>query len=92
MMVGAPLLVSLPLGLLVIVLSIWLRKRRVRTWLLLLPSFVLMLTGIVFFYVGIAFIRGFEGASYSFIGLFLMIFSAVGIMVSRIQVKPASRQ
>ncbi|MEW4283508.1 YesK family protein [Priestia koreensis] len=92
MMVAAPLLASLLLGLIVIVLSIWLRKRRVRTWLLLLPSFVLMLTGIVFFYVSIAFIRGFEGASYGFIGLFLIIFSAAGIMVSRTQVKPASRQ
>jgi len=51
-----------------------------------------MLTGIVFFYVSIAFIRGFEGASYGFIGLFFITFSAAGIMVSRTPIKPASRQ
>ncbi|WP_374149031.1 hypothetical protein [Priestia megaterium] len=50
------------------------------------PSILTVITAAVLFYIGYGEVRGFEGAGYLFLSMFLLLFAVVSYMVAK---KPA---
>ncbi|MFE3892125.1 YesK family protein [Priestia sp. YIM B13446] len=80
MMIGGPLLIALLPGILVT----WLfRKIKWNKVIRMLPSMLTVMAAAVLFYIGYVEIRGFEGAGYLFLSVFLLLFALVSYIVAK---------
>ena len=64
MMLFGPFLIALIPGICILLLTWWLSKKDIPLGLRLLPGLITIAVSIVLFYIGLEYIRGFEGAAY----------------------------
>ncbi|GGF34106.1 hypothetical protein GCM10010954_36460 [Halobacillus andaensis] len=81
MMVGGPLLVAMVPGVLVIILTWWLRKSAFPFIVRLIPSLLTAVAALILFYIGFVQIRGFEGGAYALLAFFLLGFAFVSLII-----------
>lgn len=83
MMLYGPLLVALIPGGFILLLTWWLAKKRLSLLLISLPSLITIVVALVLFYIGIVEIRGFEGAAYGFLSIFLITFAIISLILAK---------
>ncbi|MGG1564692.1 YesK family protein [Priestia megaterium] len=74
-------------------LHIFINSRYLESWLFrkikwnkvvrMLPSMLAVMAAAVLFYIGYVEIRGFEGAGYLFLSIFLLLFAVVSYIVAK---------
>ncbi|WP_328248222.1 YesK family protein [Priestia megaterium] len=74
-------------------LHIFINSRYLESWLFrkikwnkvvrMLPSMLAVMAAAVLFYIGYVEIRGFEGAGYLFLSMFLLLFAVVSYIVAK---------
>ncbi|CAH0162657.1 YesK family protein [Priestia megaterium] len=83
MMIGGPLLIALLPGVLIILVTWLFRKMKWNKVIRMLPSMLTVMAAAVLFYIGYVEIRGFEGAGYLFLSVFLLLFALVSYIVAK---------
>ncbi|WP_337134261.1 YesK family protein [Priestia megaterium] len=83
MMIGGPLLIALLPGILVILVTWLFRKMKWNKFIRMIPSMLTVMAAAVLFYIGYVEIRGFEGAGYLFLSVFLLLFALVSYIVAK---------
>lgn len=86
MMFGMPFLIAAVPGALVILLTLWFRKRNSSFFVRLLPSIFAFCAAVITFLYGYIEVRGFEGAAYGILAFFLLAFSILGYVIATISV------
>ncbi|WP_018930719.1 hypothetical protein [Gracilibacillus lacisalsi] len=84
MMLLAPFLIALIPGLIILALTWWFSQKGFSLSIRLLPGIITIIAAVVLFYIGFVNIRGFEGASYGFLGFFLGMFSIVSFVLGSV--------
>jgi len=82
-MIGGPLLIALLPGVLILVLTWLFRKMKWNKVIRMAPSILTLITAAVLFYIGYVEVRGFEGAGYLFLSVFLLLFAVVSCIVAK---------
>lgn len=83
MMIGGPLLIALLPSVLVILVTWLFRKMKWNKVIRMLPSMLAVMAAAVLFYIGYVEVRGFEGAGYLFLSVFLLLFAFVSYIVAK---------
>ncbi|MBU8687293.1 hypothetical protein KM918_08015 [Priestia megaterium] len=83
MMIGGPLLIALLPGVLVLLVTSLFRKMKWNKVIRMLPSMLTVMAAAVLFYIGYVEVRGFEGAGYLFLSVFLLLFAVVSYIVAK---------
>lgn len=83
MMLFGPFLVACIPGFCILLLTWWLGKKDIPTFIKLLPCLLTIVVTIGLFYVGFVNIRGFEGAGYGLLAIFLIIFALISLRFAR---------
>ncbi|MFK7682047.1 hypothetical protein AAB109_29930 (plasmid) [Priestia megaterium] len=83
MMIGIPLLIGLVPGLVVLLLTWLFRRMKWRLPVRMIPAILTVIASIVLFYIGYVEVRGFEGAAYLFLAVFLILFAAISFVIAK---------
>ncbi|MDT0145003.1 YesK family protein [Priestia aryabhattai] len=83
MMIGGPLLIALLPGVLILMLTWLFRKMKWNKVIRMLPSMLTVIAAAVLLYIGYVEVRGFEGASYLFLSVFLLLFAVVSYILAK---------
>ncbi|MBY0065055.1 MULTISPECIES: YesK family protein [Priestia] len=83
MMIGGPLLIALLPGVLILVLTWLFRKMKWNKVIRMIPSMLTVIAAAVLFYIGYVEVRGFEGAGYLFLSVFLLLFAVVSYILAK---------
>ena len=83
MMIGVPLLIGLVPGLIVLLLTWLFRRMKWRLPVRMIPAILTAIASIVLFYIGYVEVRGFEGAAYLFLAVFLILFAAISFVMAK---------
>lgn len=83
MMLFGPFLVACIPGICILLLTWRLGKKDIPTFIKLLPCLLTIVVAIGLFYVGFVNIRGFEGAGYGLLAIFLIIFALISLRFAR---------
>ncbi|WP_081113391.1 hypothetical protein [Priestia megaterium] len=83
MMIGIPLLIGLVPGLIVLLLTWLFRRMKWRLPVRMIPAILTIIASIVLFYIGYVEVRGFEGAAYLFLAVFLILFAAISFVMAK---------
>ncbi|WP_129703183.1 YesK family protein [Priestia megaterium] len=83
MMIGGPLLIALLPGVLLLLVTWLFRKMKWKKVIRMLPSMLTVIAAAVLFYIGYVEVRGFEGAGYLFLSMFLLLFALVSYIVAK---------
>ncbi|RMA90790.1 YesK family protein [Priestia megaterium] len=83
MMIGGPLLIALLPGVLLLLVTWLFRKMKWNKVIRMIPSMLTVMAAAVLFYIGYVEIRGFEGAGYLFLSVFLLLFALVSYIVAK---------
>ncbi len=85
MMLFGPFLVACIPGICILLLTWWLSKKDIPLFVRLLPGLITIVVSLVLFYVGFENIRGFEGAAYGLLAIFLILFALTSFVFARKQ-------
>ncbi|MGE6831678.1 YesK family protein [Priestia megaterium] len=83
MMIGGPLLIALLSGVLLLLVTWLFRKMKWNKVVRTLPSMLTVIAAVVLIYIGYVEVRGFEGAGYLFLSVFLLLFALVSYIVAK---------
>ncbi|MFE3982053.1 MULTISPECIES: hypothetical protein [unclassified Priestia] len=83
MMIGIPLLIGLVPGLIVLLLTWLFRRMKWRLPVRMIPAILTVIASIVLFYIGYVEVRGFEGAAYLFLAVFLILFAIISFVMAK---------
>ena len=83
MMIGGPLLIALLPGVLLLLVTWLFRKMKWNKVIRMIPSMLTVIAAAVLFYIGYVEVRGFEGAGYLFLSVFLLLFAVVSYIVAK---------
>ncbi|BFJ01001.1 hypothetical protein MMB68_09285 [Priestia sp. Y58] len=83
MMIGGPLLIALLLGVLLLLVTWLFRKMKWNKVIRMIPSMLTVIAAAVLFYIGYVEVRGFEGAGYLFVSMFLLLFAVVSYILAK---------
>jgi len=83
MMVTVPLLIGLVPGLMVLLLTWLSRTMKWRLPVRMIPAILTVIASIVLFYIGYVEVRGFEGATYLFVAVFLILFASISFVMAK---------
>ncbi|RDZ13355.1 hypothetical protein C3744_15690 [Priestia megaterium] len=83
MMIGDPFLIALLPGVLVLLVTWLFRKMKWNKVVRMIPSMLTVIAAFVLFYIGYVEVRGFEGAGYLFLSVFLLLFALVSYIVAK---------
>ncbi|KJL05953.1 hypothetical protein [Priestia aryabhattai] len=83
MMIGGSLLIALLPGVLILVLTWLFRKMKWNKVIRMNPSILTLMAAAVLFYIGYVEVRGFKGAVYLFLSMFLLLFAVVSYIVAK---------
>ncbi|MDQ0208613.1 membrane associated rhomboid family serine protease [Alkalicoccobacillus murimartini] len=78
-----PLLIALIPGIVIVLVTWWFKKKGFSMFIRLIPGILAVISAFVLFYIGFVNIRGFEGAAYGILALFLIVFSIVSLVIAR---------
>lgn len=84
MMLTGPLLMSLIPGIVVLLVTWWFRRMNFSLLVRMIPGMLTTIATIILFYIGFVYIRGFEGAAYGILALFLVIFTIISFIIAKI--------
>ncbi|MFG6117240.1 YesK family protein [Halobacillus sp. MO56] len=84
-MIEGPFLVAIVPGVIVLLLTWWLRKKDFPLFVRNAPGILTLLVAITLFYIGFVRIRGFEGGAYGILAFFLLLFSIVSFFIAKPQ-------
>jgi hypothetical protein len=83
MMIDIPLLIGLVPGLIVLLLTWLFRRMKWRLPIRMIPAILTVIASIVLFYIGYVEVRGFEGAAYLFLAVFLILFAIISFVMAK---------
>jgi len=83
MMIGIPLLIGLVPGLIVLLLTWLFRRMKWGITVRMIPASLTVIASIVLFYIGYVEVRGFEGAVYLFLAVFLILFAIISFVMAK---------
>ncbi|MES9743763.1 YesK family protein [Priestia megaterium] len=83
MMIGGPLLIALLPGVLLLLITWLFRKMKWNKVIRMIPSMLTVIAAAVLFYIGYVEVRGFEGAGYLFLSVFLLLFAVVSYILAK---------
>ncbi|MDG0058466.1 MULTISPECIES: YesK family protein [Priestia] len=83
MMIGGPLLIALLLGVLLLLVTWLFRKMKWNKVIRMIPSMLTVIAAAVLFYISYVEVRGFEGAGYVFLSMFLLLFAVVSYILAK---------
>ena len=83
MMIGGPLLIALLPGVLLLLVTWLFRKMKWNKVIRMIPSMLTVMAAAILFYIGYVEVRGFEGAGYLFLSVFLLLFAVVSYIVAK---------
>jgi hypothetical protein len=83
MMIDIPLLIGLVPGLIVLLLTWLFRRMKWRLPIRMIPAILTVIASIVLFYIGYVEVRGFEGAAYLFLAVFLILFAVISFVMAK---------
>jgi ABC-type nickel/cobalt efflux system permease component RcnA len=83
MMIGGSLLIALLPGVLLLLVTWLFRKMKWNKVIRMIPSMLTVIATAVLFYIGYVEVRGFEGAGYLFLSMFLLLFAVVSYIVAK---------
>ena len=83
MMIGIPLLIGLVPGLIVLLLTWLFRRMKWGITVRMIPASLTVIASIVLFYIGYVEVRGFEGAAYLFLAVFLILFAVISFVMAK---------
>lgn len=83
MMIGVPLLIGLVPGLIVLLMTWLFRRMKWKLPVRMIPAILTVIASIVLFYIGYVEVRGFEGAAYLFLAVFLILFAAISFVMAK---------
>ncbi|MFS2172415.1 YesK family protein [Priestia megaterium] len=83
MMIGGPLLIALLPGVLLLLVTWLFRKMKWNQVIRMIPSMLTVMAAAILFYIGYVEVRGFEGAGYLFLSVFLLLFAVVSYILAK---------
>ncbi|MET3687449.1 ABC-type nickel/cobalt efflux system permease component RcnA [Priestia megaterium] len=83
MMIGGPLLIALLPGVLLLLVTWLFRKMKWNKVIRMIPSMLTVMAAAILFYIGYVEVRGFEGAGYLFLSVFLLLFAVVSYILAK---------
>ncbi|MEN3156379.1 hypothetical protein [Priestia aryabhattai] len=83
MMIGIPLLIGIVPGLIVLLLTWLFRRMKWRLTVRMIPAILTVIASIILFYIGYVEVRGFEGAAYLFLAIFLILFAIISFVIAK---------
>ncbi len=83
MMVGIPLLIAFIPGVIVLLFTWLFRRMKWSITIRMIPAILTVIASIVLFYIGYVEIRGFEGAAYLFLAVFLLFFAIISFIMAK---------
>ncbi|MGG0592446.1 hypothetical protein ABEY80_21670 [Priestia megaterium] len=83
MMIGGPLLIALLPGVLLLLVTWLFRKMKWNKVIRMIPSMPTVMAAAILFYIGYVEVRGFEGAGYLFLSVFLLLFPVVSYILAK---------
>lgn len=83
MLIGIPLLIGIVPGLIVLLLTWLFRRMKWRLTVRMIPTILTVIASIILFYIGYIEVRGFEGAAYLFLAIFLILFAIISFVIAK---------
>ncbi|MBM6601953.1 hypothetical protein [Priestia megaterium] len=83
MMIGIPLLIGLVPGLIILLLTWLFRRMKWRLTVRMISATLTVIASIVLFYIGYVEVRGFKGAAYLFLAVFLILFAVISFVMAK---------
>ena len=83
MMLIGPFFVSIVPGVIILLLTWWFKKKKFSLYVRIAPGIIGVVGAIVMFYIGFVNVRGFEGAGYLFLSIFLIIFAFIALAMEK---------
>ncbi|MCM3016497.1 YesK family protein [Priestia megaterium] len=83
MMIVGPLLIALLPGVLLLLVTWLFRKMKWNKVIRMIPSMLTVMAAAILFYIGYVEVRGFEGAGYLFLSVFLLLFAVVSYILAK---------
>lgn len=83
MMIGIPLLITSNTRSYFIILNLLFRRMQWSLTARILPSITVAMAALVLFYIGYVEVRGFEGATYSLLSIFLFLFATAASVIAK---------
>ncbi|MCM3183849.1 YesK family protein [Priestia megaterium] len=83
MMIVGPLLIALLPGVLFLLVTWLFRKMKWNKVIRMIPSMLTVMAAAILFYIGYVEVRGFEGAGYLFLSVFLLLFAVVSYILAK---------
>lgn len=83
MMLLAPFLIALIPGIIILLLTWWFKKKNFSLSVRIVPGIIGVVGAIVLFYIGFVNVRGFEGAGYGLLSVFLIIFAFIAMAMAK---------
>ena len=82
-MLTGPFYVSIVPGVIILLLTWWFKKKNFSLSVRIVPGIIGVVGAIVMFYIGFVNVRGFEGAGYLFLSVFLIIFAFIALAMAK---------
>ncbi|MCT9852784.1 hypothetical protein P2R64_19935 [Priestia megaterium] len=83
MMIGVPLLIAIIPGVIILLLTWLFRRMKWGITVRMIPANLTVIAAIVLFYIGYVKVRGFEGAAYLFLSVFLILFAIISFVMAK---------
>jgi ABC-type nickel/cobalt efflux system permease component RcnA len=83
MMIGVPLLIAIIPGVIILLLTWLFRRMKWGITVRMIPAILTVIAAIVLFYIGYVKVRGFEGAAYLFLSVFLILFAIISFVMAK---------
>lgn len=83
MMLSMPFLIALIPGIVIILVTWWFKRMNFSLIVRIIPGTLLVIVGIILFYIGFVKIRGFEGAAYGILGIYLVFFAIISFIIAK---------
>lgn len=85
-MIFAPFLVAVVIGVIILLVTWWFKQINLPLFVRFVPGVLTVIAAIILFYIGYVNIRGFEGAAYGLLAVFLICFAILSLTMAK---KPA---
>lgn len=86
-MFSGPLLVSLIPGVVLLLVTWWLKRLELSFFVRMIPGMLTLIAVIILCYIGFVRVRGFEGAAYGILAFFLITFATISFVMAKDGVK-----
>lgn len=82
-MIFVPFLLAFVIGVIILLITWWFKKINFPLIGRIVPGVVTAIAAIILFYIGYVEIRGFEGAAYGFLSVFLICFAILSLIIAK---------